>query len=457
MNLYPLWRRTEPNEQRSGAGRASRFILAALGLLPGVTTEARAQTTLVGTVYDSINAEPLSDAAVFLWETPYRAATDDAGHFRIDDVPPGDYSILFFHTRLGEMGISPGPQPLTVAVDEPEIEVHLAMPSMRTFIESQCLFEERLPGTGILAGWVRDGTSDVRLGGTSVVFAWEPPDSSEPEQLMLRTGAGGWYYTCAAPAEVPLLGWVSFFGREAPRREVLVDEGGFTESDFTLETSRASTLVGRLLDGSTGEPVNGAEVWLRGTYERRITDDQGVFTMPDVHGGTYMLMVEHLAYGTKRDTLEVPPGQRLTLQMHLDTRPIPIAPITVEVDAPAPISARMSGGIVITRDQIDEVRQRSRDVSDILRSLHVPGVLVRHRSNGTTCVGYTTGQVRTMQTGCVSMVVFINDVRATDADIASRLPPESIERMVIYKPVDAGNLFGLGAGNGVWMIYTRGN
>jgi hypothetical protein len=119
--------------------------------------------------------------------------------------------------------------------------------------------------------------------------------------------------------------------------------------------------------------------------------------------------------------------------------------------------ARRRGGIVVTKDQIDEVRQRSRDASDILRSLHLPGVLVRHMSNGTICVGYITGQVKMNQTGCVEMLIYINDVRATDPSIALRLPPDAIERMVLYKPVEAGNLFGLGGGNGVWMIYTRGN
>ncbi len=59
--------------------------------------------------------------------------------------------------------------------------------------------------------------------------------------------------------------------------------------------------------------------------------------------------------------------------------------------------------------------------------------------------------------GCVSMLVYINDVRATDAELALQMPPDNIERMVVYKPLQAGNLFGLGGGNGVWMIYTRGN
>ena len=119
--------------------------------------------------------------------------------------------------------------------------------------------------------------------------------------------------------------------------------------------------------------------------------------------------------------------------------------------------ARARGGILILSDEIDEVRQRSRDASDILRSLHLPGVIVRHQTNGTICVGYSSGQVKMNQTGCVPMMIFVNDVRATDADLALRLPPDAIERMVLFKPVEAGNLFGLGGGNGVWMIYTRGN
>jgi hypothetical protein len=179
--------------------------------------------------------------------------------------------------------------------------------------------------------------------------------------------------------------------------------------------------------------------------------------MERVPPGTYMMMTDHLAYGTKMDTLTVPGGQRLTVEMRLDDRPIEIAPITVVAEGTPIERARRRGGIVVTKEQIDGVRQNSRDASDVLRSLHIPGIIVRHQSNGVICVGYSTGQVKMNQTGCVEMMIFINDVRATDPDLALRLPPDAIERMVIYKPVEAGNLFGLGAGNGVWMIYTHGN
>ena len=170
-----------------------------------------------------------------------------------------------------------------------------------------------------------------------------------------------------------------------------------------------------------------------------------------------MLMTEHIAYGTKMDTLVVPHGERLAVRMLLDNEPIEIAPLTVTADAAPVEQDRRRGGIVLGRPRIEEVRQTSRDAADILRSLHVPGVIVRRNSDGTTCVGYITGQVRMIQSGCVSMVVFINDVRSTDPNLALQIPPEAVERMVLYKPLEAGNLFGLGSGNGVWMIYTKGN
>ena len=56
-----------------------------------------------------------------------------------------------------------------------------------------------------------------------------------------------------------------------------------------------------------------------------------------------------------------------------------------------------------------------------------------------------------------SMLVFLNGARASNTDMLFELPPDAIDRIVIYKPVEAGNLFGLGAGNGVIVIYTKGN
>ena len=422
-----------------------------------VAPEARAQVGIVhGMVWDSVAGEPLADAAVFLWDTPHQAVTDVDGRFRIEGVPPGDYGALFFHTRLGEMGASPGP--ITVRVESgQQHELSLGTPSMQTLLAMQCLTAERPEHVGAVSGRVSDAISQVGLSGARVTLSWQEADEREPRTLDAWTTTDGWYSTCAVPANVPILVSADYYGRENVRREISVDENRSVETAIALYETEPSRISGTLLDRTSGNAVEGAETWLRGTNFRTLTDGRGTFVFEDVAPGTYMLMTDHLAYGTKMDTLFVPYGERLAVEMLLDNRPIEIAPLTVVTDAPVVEIDRRRGGNVITTAQIDEVRQTSRDASDILRSLHQPGVIVRHQSDGSICVGYTSGQVRMFTTGCVPMLVFINDVRTTDPNLALRMSPDAIERMVLYKPLEAGNLFGLGAGNGVWMIYTRGN
>ena len=76
------------------------------------------------------------------------------------------------------------------------------------------------------------------------------------------------------------------------------------------------------------------------------------------------------------------------------------------------------------------------------------------------CVGYSSGQVRMLNNvsgGCVPMMIFINGAKASNSTLALQLPPDAIDRMVVYRPVEAGALFGSDAANGVLMIYTKGN
>lgn len=441
----------------SPAGRKTLVALAVAALAVAPAPADAQAGSVTGTVWDSISGDPLADAAVFLWDTSHRGVTDDEGRFRIDDVPAGDYTILFFHTRLGELGVSPGPQPLRVEAGGEPVEISLATPSMATLVSAQCLMEERPEGAGAIAGRTLDATSDVTLGGAMVTLSWQADGNSPPETIVLSSGNDGWFRSCDVPSDIPVLISADYYGRESERREIRVPAGGYVDASTMLADLDMTHVIGTLIDAESERPVDGAEAWLRGTTHRTVSDGSGRISFGDVAPGTYMMMTNHIAYGTKMDTLVVPSGVRLEVAMRLNTRAIEIAPLTVTADEPLVELARIRGGIVLTTDQIDKVRQQSRDASDIIRSLHVPGVIVRHQSNGTICVGFSTGQVKMYQTGCVEMMIYVNGIRATDADLALRLPPDAIERMVVYKPVEAGNLFGLGGGNGVWMIYTRGN
>jgi len=425
----------------------------------GVRAQADTATRLGavrGVVYDSMAQAPLADAAVFLWNTPHRAVTDADGAFLIDDVPSGEYTLLFYHARLGEMGISAGPRAVFVPPSD-TVDVELATPSTFTMMVTPCMLEDVGPGTGSVAGWVGDGASGMSLPGAHVLLTWTPQGATRPQRLEVQTDAAGWYRTCVAPSGIPISATATFLGRAGLRRELSVEEGGAVEAAFLLWELDDAKIDGRIVDAGTGEGVSDAEVWLRGTALRSVTGPHGEFKLGSVPPGTYMLLARHLQYGTKQDTLVVSSGTNLSVEMRVDTRAIEIAPLTVTVES-VPITRRAMGGLTIDRAEIDKVRGRVRDAADILQSQHLPGVIIRRRADASLCVGYSSGQVRMLDNtsgGCVPMLVFINDVRATNTDLALQMPPESIDRIVVYKPWEAGNLFGSGSANGVIVIYTH--
>ncbi len=431
-------------------------LLAALAFVaaPG-HGYAQATGTIRGAVFDSLAMEPLVDAAVILWDTPYRTATDSLGEFVLEDVPFGEYDILFFHTRLGEMGFSPGPQHITVG-EGGGSPVGLATPSMFTLVASECLLEEPVDGTGVVAGWVGDLDSGMSMPGATVSLAWNVEDSKTPERMTLTADARGWYRECHAPTDVPIIASARFLNLNGLRREVSVREDEFAEAGFLLGQFPTAEVHGHLLDATSGDVVGEAEVWLRGTSFRGITSPTGNFQFQRVPPGRYMLMTRHLSYGLKMDTLDIPAGETITVEMRLDQRAIEMAPLTVTVDT-EPLAQRAMGGFTIGRASIEEIRTRVRDIGDILRVQSVAGVVV-HRSDAGLCIGHMAGQVRMMgRSDCTPMLVFIDNVRASNPEMAAQISPDAIERIVIYKPVEAGNLFGAGAANGVMAIFTRGH
>lgn len=451
--IIPAATRAEASEMVHRTAPMPGLLPTALLLALATPSAAQDSGAIQGTVVDSLTLEPLVDAAVVLWDTPYRTATDSAGAFRFEDVPAGDYSLLFFHGVLGQRGVSAGPRAVTVRPGE-TAAVSLGTPSMFTMVASECLHEAHPRGTGVVAGWVGDRESGMGLPGSSVVLSWNVDDAKAPERLSLQTDSRGWYAACDAPADVPITVSARFLSRTGLRREVRVEPGEMAEAGFLLGEYGPATIHGRLVDAASGEAVTEAEVWLRGTAFRGITAPNGRFEFDRVPPGTYMLMTKHLGYGTKMDTLEVPSGEAIQVEMLLDTRAIEIAPLTVTVES-APLTIRSMGGYAVERHEIEAVRARTRDLGDIMQALQVPGVIV-DRTQGEMCIGYLTGQIRMMfRDNCTSMLIFIDNIRVANPDAAAQISPDAIERIVVYKPVEAGNLFGAGAANGVLAIFTR--
>ena len=409
--------------------------------------------SVYGTVFDSLRSEPLADALVVIWNTEHRTRTDGFGRYWLAGVEPGTYQVTFFHRRLAEMGISSVPHRATVADDS--VRVDLGIPSALTVALAMCAAQERRAGTGVVVGRVSDASTGVALPDARVELSWDADGS--PESLTLHTDGDGRYTACEVPAGRKVWAGATFLDRVARIRWVEVAELAGVQADIALTQLEPSTMRGTVTDAAAGHPVADVMVWLGGTTSRVLTDSQGSFSLESVVPGEHELLTEHLAYARRSDELTVPEGSMMNVHISIDQRPIELPGIQVEIEAIS-VSERATGGIHITRSEIERVRHLSRDIGDFLRSQNIPGIIVRRRSDGSLCIGSAQGQVRMLNNpGCVPMLVFVNGARATNTDLALRIPPDAVDRMIVYKPVEAGTLFGLGSGNGVLMIYTKGN
>ena len=442
---------------RRGWHRSTLVCLVALlpTLGSGLAAQQSGEGRVVGSVVDSTTMAPLADAAVVLWDTPYRTVSDSLGRFVLEDVPPGEYSAVFFHTRLARLGVSLGPTPVEVRPGR-ATGVDLAVPSSHTIEALQCLFEAESPtgtlGEGVVVGQVRDQGSETGLPSVRVRARWIGADGNRGE-LESRSDGSGWYHLCGVPDDRPLAITASFLDRSTPRREVEVG-GGPAYVDLPMSPLEISDVRGRLIDAQTGDGVGGASVGLMGTGFRVVSEPDGDFRFRDVLPGEYTLEAEHLAYGRRGEPVNIASGADMTLEMAVSQRPIELPPLRVEVAAENLVDMAM-GGMVISSEELDPVRDRSRDVLDLLRNQGLPGLVIR-RQAGEFCVGFTPGQSRMFRTGsCVPAVVFVDNVRASRPQQAVDLPAEVVDRIVLYRPVQAGNLFGLGSGNGVLMIFTK--
>ncbi len=424
------------------------LLLGAVGR-PGDVRSQEPGGVVTGTVVDSTTMRPLPDAAVFLWNTPYRTATDSAGRFLITGIPPGSYSLVFFHQRLGELGISAGPRTIQMgSVDT--TTVALAIPSAHTLEATQCAFEAEVDGVAV--GQILDGPSGLPLPGARVRFDWADEGGTIVGRDV-RTDASGWFRACDLPRDRVVSVTSDFLDRSTLRREIQL-AGGAAFIDLPMARLELTDVEGRLVDAESGEGISDATLHLRGTGFRTTSGASGRFRFRDVQPGHYTLRSEHLAYGVRDDGLDLGSGQTVQLEVQLAQRPIELPPVTVTVEASS-ATERAMGGTVITPAMVEEVRGHSRDLMDLLQNQNLSGLVIR-RQAGNTCIGFNTGQVRiTHRGGCVPAVLFIDNVRAADPRMAIDIPAEVVDRIILYRPIEAGNLFGLGSGNGVVMVFTK--
>lgn len=84
------------------------------------------------------------------------------------------------------------------------------------------------------------------------------------------------------------------------------------------DASGRATLKGKVVNATTGKPLEGANVLIQGTYKGASTDDKGRFKLKDIKPGDYTVKVRYLGFATKvLNGVTLPEGGTKTMTIEL--------------------------------------------------------------------------------------------------------------------------------------------
>ena len=327
----------------SGIRRRATFL--GLAILPSLLG---AQTTVTGTVIDSLGGRTFAGATVQLvptatpWVAGFSVLSDSAGHYRIADAPAGQYLLGFQHPRLDSLGMEMVSRKLEIRANRANLRADLALPSARTLATALC--REQHDTTGVFVGRVLDAVSGVSVARGSVLVQWGEVRvdggrmSSGRSQVTANVGRDGRFVACNVPMDVPILvsamlpdtrdagittrgarsGEIELaFRYDTPllHRDLLVAAEERSDADSSAMRSESAApdlrrgtarLIGRVITDD-GQPVAGARVSVFGAAGLATTDSGGAFRLSGLPIGTHRVDVTALGYAPTNSSANLRP------------------------------------------------------------------------------------------------------------------------------------------------------
>jgi hypothetical protein len=231
------------------------------------------------------------------------------------------------------------------------------------------------------------------------------------------------------------------------------------------QVTSPARVEGHVLDEESGQGIERVEVRLiRGELDLgRVTDGWGYFAFPHVQPGVYELLVNHLAYGTRRDTIEVTGGQLYDLDLRLAMQPIELERLVVQA-VRWQVSPRLwdyyervdhGHGSYITRDEIE--RRQPLRVTQLIAEM--PGVTLLNRPGPGSYI--VLSRYRRFdpngRPGPCFPIVYLDGFRLRDASLDDLVLPSDIEGIEVYKGLAEypGEFASPDARCGVVAVWTR--
>lgn len=292
---------------------------------------------ILGTVFDSVHAQPLANAAVLVEGSTRMGFTNDRGAFVIDSVPPGNYRVRVEHAVLDTLGIQMLTDPFQLAATARHV-MELAVPSSETIVVLSCPAAVRRLGPGAIVGRVIDADTDTPVPQVRVSYAWQQLSLTgtsvrmEPRLRSATTGGDGVFRICGLPndvegtlqaergpiktAEVKL----AFEGRTLVVQGMRIgnaetvarvstdsaDQAAATTSRFsqpTLQRGQA-VLTGKVV-GANGQPIVGARVEVVGAISTALTGQTGEFQLRELPSGTQVVRARQIGFAPVEETVNL--------------------------------------------------------------------------------------------------------------------------------------------------------
>lgn len=231
-----------------------------------------------------------------------------------------------------------------------------------------------------------------------------------------------------------------------------------------VQAQQEGTIAGTVTAEGTGEPLNGAQVFIEGTEFGTLTGEDGAYSMEGVPAGDYTVSVRLIGYQGATETVSVPAGETVTANFSVEIAPVALDELVTTFTGE---QRRRQVGVSVGDIDADDLAEKSEpaNITDLLKG-RTTGVSVQ-RSSGTVGTGSTV-KVRGITSfgNNTPMVIVDGAIYNNSNELGSGqsgqnftrltdINPEDIQSVEVVKGPSAAALYGTEAAAGVLVITTR--
>ncbi len=240
--------------------------------------------------------------------------------------------------------------------------------------------------------------------------------------------------------------------------------------------AQTRTLTGTVTDASTGQPLEGARVSVRGTSLAATTGAAGVFTLGSVPTGGITITIRRI--GSNPTEIVLPPGQN-EIRVTLTRDPLRLSDVVVTGQATgverrnlANAVATVSGEEVsrVSAQTVEQALQGKVVGASIQANSGAPGGGMQMRLRGVTSINGASEPLYVVDGVVLSNVAIPSNQNAVTKSTQGSNPsltqdnqvnriadinPNDIENIEVLKGASASAIYGSRASNGVVIITTR--